>query len=99
MGHYACDGAPDVGVMVMELNDGSLYSVDAPIGFQESTDTGCVWHEQMFNFQTYDRGAFPRVSCQSGTLTGRSGAQGVEVHQASSSSSTVALWSRTFTGQ
>jgi hypothetical protein len=88
----------DIGVMVMELNDGTLYSVDAPIGFDQGTNSACVWNVQKFNIQQYDRGAYPRVSCQSGAVNGMGGgAKGVEVHQASSSTSAVALWSRTFT--
>jgi hypothetical protein len=85
----------DTGVVVMEFNDGSLWSFDGPIGADPPSGLNCVWTPQ--NAQKYDWGAYPRVSCQSGALSGRGGAQGVEVHQGSSTSQQ--LWYRTFTGQ
>ena len=85
----------DTAVMVLELDDGSLMSIDGPIGNDVYTNKSCVWTP--LNYQTYDRGAYPRISCESGTLSGRGGVQGVEVHQGSSSTSAVPLWTRGFT--
>jgi hypothetical protein len=90
----------DTGVLVMELDDGSLVSVDGKIGYDEPTGVPCVWKTE--NFQQYDRGANPRISCQSGILSGRGGVQGVEVHQGASTSGSgganaVPLWTRSFT--
>ncbi|HVW27351.1 MAG TPA: hypothetical protein VHC69_18430 [Polyangiaceae bacterium] len=85
----------DTGVIVMEFNDGSLWSFDGPIGGNTATGVQCLWTAQ--NAQPYDHGAYPRLSCQNGLLSGRSGVQGIEVHQGTNTTSPSQLWYRTFT--
>jgi hypothetical protein len=87
----------DTGVVVMEFNDGTLWSFDGPIGTSETTGASCQWNMQ--NIQQYDRGVSPSLSCQNGLLSNRGGVRGIEVHQAAGSTpgSPTTLWSHTFT--